>query len=128
MCLAKGRKPICCWLLVVLLFGSAWGTLLTRVRPSGKGCTPAARACCCPPGLGTCACGGREGAATQFASLSRCASASDLPAFLPTLPPAAPARAGISAVAPRLVAILPAAAPQLPPSLLSPPTPPPPQA
>jgi len=83
MSLERSYKRSWSWLLAVLIFSTAWGGLLARVRPAAGGCSTASHACCCghahPMG---CACDGHAGAASQLASLSTCAGTHDLPALL----------------------------------------------
>src|SRR5713226_4400615 len=127
MSLTQSRNQRSCWLLALLLFGSAWGGLWVRTRPGGSACAAGARACCCTrAGMRHCCFAGQDGAAAQLASLSACAGASDLPSLLLTPPPAwfAPASVGVAALpAGRAVPSAPSPAP--PSATPQPPTPPP---
>jgi hypothetical protein len=77
---------------------------------------------------GGCACDGHGGPSAQLASLSACAGAHDLPAFLLAPPPAVLASPSVGLVAPRRIGVAATPAPILQPSAERPPLPPPPQA
>jgi hypothetical protein len=127
MSAARSHNRGLAWLLAVLLFGSAWGALLARLRPTAAGCAAAAHACCCAKaGRAQCACDGHDGTAAQLASLSTCAGASDLPAFLLAPPPAVPPPTSGEALRPHLLGFVPtfSVAPR-PSAAPRPPTPPP---
>jgi hypothetical protein len=101
MHLARSGKPGWALLLAALIFSSAWGGVVTRLRPGRSTCTAGAHACCCAPaGLGQCCCAGQHGAAAQLASLTACAGAPETAAFLLELPPAMPAPAAVGAPPP----------------------------
>jgi hypothetical protein len=116
------------WLLAALIFSSAWGSAFARVQ-TGSSCATAAHACCCGhTHPGGCACGGHGGPAAQLASLSACAGANDLPAFLLTPPPAALTSASAAAASLQAVGAASTAVAHLQPSAAPTPAPPPPQA
>jgi hypothetical protein len=126
---AHSKKQHWAWLLAALMFSPVWVGLVARVHPPAAGCTLAAHACCCvKAGIPKCACDGHGGAAAQLVSLSTCAGAQDLPAFLLALPPAAPAPVSETIAPPRVASAVPLMAPVFPPSSAPQPATPPPQA